>query len=82
MSESLAKPRKKTIKNQEDEQGRRHGHWECFWADGVQVYYKGSYSHGNMHGLWEKYQYNGKMAWKGEFKNNRVHGLWYEKKFN
>jgi len=82
MRNFLAKPRKKTIKNQVDEQGHRHGHWECSWADGVQVYYKGSYSHGNMHGLWEKYHDNGKMAWKGEFKNLREHGLWYEKKFN
>ena len=81
MSESLAKPRKKTIKNQEDEQGRRHGQWASYWGN-RKIGYKGVFRNGIKHGMWERYNDEGKLIWKGEFKSDRDIGLWYERKFN
>lgn len=81
MRNFLAKPRKKTIKNQVDEQGHRHGRWESYWENGA-LLYKGDFMRGKQHGPWERYNDEGKPSWKGELKNGRYVGLWYEKKFN
>ena len=37
--------------NQYDAQCRRHGHWEVYFDNG-QLWYRGEYIHGKIHGLW------------------------------
>lgn len=62
--------------NQHDENGKKHGRWEDYYAG--RQYYKGGYNHGKFHGLWELYHENGQPIGKGEYKNHKDRGLWYE----
>jgi antitoxin component YwqK of YwqJK toxin-antitoxin module len=49
--------------NQYDSEGRRHGVWEGYWANGT-LWQKEHWLHGNLHGLRERYQPDGTPKWK------------------
>ena len=35
-----------------------------------------NYKNGKLHGLWERYYDNGKLAYKKNYKDGKLHGLW------
>ena len=41
-----------------------------------QLWHRGNYKNGKMHGLWEYYYEDGQLWWKKNYKNGKLDGLW------
>jgi uncharacterized protein len=53
----------------------RHGHWKCFYADGV-LQQEGDYKEGKKEGTWKLFHANGILAGEGVYLNDQEKGKW------
>ena len=67
--------------NQRDLQGKKHGVWEDYRADGT-LSWRAHYHHGKEHGLWEWYNRDGTLQWRAHYHHGVIHGVWESYRVN
>ena len=67
--------RKVKFEGTQDEEGKRHGKWQYFSEDGLELSMT-MYEHGEKHGFSIVKYPNGNLHYHGEYKHNKLVGIW------
>ncbi|MGB0914485.1 MAG: toxin-antitoxin system YwqK family antitoxin [Crocinitomicaceae bacterium] len=67
--------RKVKFEGPQDEEGKRHGKWQYFSKDGLELSMT-MYDHGDKHGFSIVKYPNGNLHYHGEYKHNELVGVW------